>query len=337
MNKTALNSQKEKHSMLSLRRATFVGLAAHRLRNISIHALLAESDSLYMDSVPPASRFLSTLSLRRATRLFLEIYTLFKNFYPRSPCGERRVVHVAQDPSPGRISIHALLAESDLIHITQYSMCKISIHALLAESDILGNPCAGCPAISIHALLAESDGCRIEHDAAVAYDFYPRSPCGERHETDYTMYLEDNFYPRSPCGERQTSAAYSQKKYYFYPRSPCGERLASAWAMSETLVFLSTLSLRRATARARRSWLWYPHFYPRSPCGERLPEARELSSIKYFYPRSPCGERPPFCVSVLLIRGISIHALLAESDVNPYKLTMIFGISIHALLAESDI
>ena len=80
---------------------------------ISIHALLAESDSLYMDSVPPASRFLSTLSLRRATRLFLEIYTLFKNFYPRSPCGERRVVHVAQDPSPGRISIHALLAESD--------------------------------------------------------------------------------------------------------------------------------------------------------------------------------------------------------------------------------
>ena len=46
MNKTTLNSQKEKHSMLSLRRATFVGLAAHRLRNISIHALLAESDGV---------------------------------------------------------------------------------------------------------------------------------------------------------------------------------------------------------------------------------------------------------------------------------------------------
>ena len=291
MNKTALNSQKEKHSMLSLRRATFVGLAAHRLRNISIHALLAESDADNGDAgngcdaisihallaesdywLPVrhsrTEAFLSTLSLRRAT------------------AAEHRLLAL------NSISIHALLAESDLIHITQYSMCKISIHALLAESDILGNPCAGCPAISIHALLAESDGCRIEHDAAVAYDFYPRSPCGERqgacvgaalrlnfyprspcgerHETDYTMYLEDNFYPRSPCGERQTSAAYSQKKYYFYPRSPC-------------------------------------------------------------------GERPPFCVSVLLIRGISIHALLAESDVNPYKLTMIFGISIHALLAESDI
>ena len=44
--------------------------------------------------------------------------------------------------------------------------------------------------ISIHALLAESDGCRIEHDAAVAYDFY-------RH-----------FYPRSPCGERPCSARH---------------------------------------------------------------------------------------------------------------------------------
>ena len=156
MNKTALNSQKEKHSMLSLRRATFVGLAAHRLRNISIHALLAESDADNGDAgngcdaisihallaesdywLPVrhsrTEAFLSTLSLRRAT------------------AAEHRLLAL------NSISIHALLAESDLIHITQYSMCKISIHALLAESDILGNPCAGCPAISIHALLAESD------------------------------------------------------------------------------------------------------------------------------------------------------------------------------------
>lgn len=43
MNKTTLNSQKEKHSMLSLRRATIV--RRNLLRCISIHALLAESDS----------------------------------------------------------------------------------------------------------------------------------------------------------------------------------------------------------------------------------------------------------------------------------------------------
>ena len=34
---------------------------------ISIHALLAESDYQDMFSVPPAKKFLSTLSLRRAT------------------------------------------------------------------------------------------------------------------------------------------------------------------------------------------------------------------------------------------------------------------------------
>ena len=98
MNKTTLNSQEEKYSMLSLRRATFVGLAAHRLRNISIHALLAESDADNGDAgngcdaisihallaesdywLPVrhsrTEAFLSTLSLRRAT-LFLQPYGL---------------------------------------------------------------------------------------------------------------------------------------------------------------------------------------------------------------------------------------------------------------------
>ena len=84
--------------------------------------------------------------------------------------------------------------------------------------------------------------------------------------------------------------------------------------MMAVFLFLSTLSLRRATAlRQLQSAL--RHFYPRSPCGERqalgmLGWLRVLISIhallaesdreqfKYvvqcrnFYPRSPCGERP---------------------------------------------
>ena len=44
MNKTTLNSQKEKHSMLSLRRATASGRFVFGDFIISIHALLAESD-----------------------------------------------------------------------------------------------------------------------------------------------------------------------------------------------------------------------------------------------------------------------------------------------------
>ena len=59
--------------------------------------------------------------------------------------------------------------------------------------------------------------------------------------------------------------------------------------------------------------------------------------INYFYPRSPCGERLVNGGVLLSSFGISIHALLAESDYRapPYNL-MIQHISIHALLAESD-
>ena len=81
--------------------------------HISIHALLAESDSASFFSTAGCNRFLSTLSLRRATassgtlprglRLFLSTLSLRRatatvgsgrnqrqDFYPRSPCGERR-------------------------------------------------------------------------------------------------------------------------------------------------------------------------------------------------------------------------------------------------------
>ena len=123
---------------------------------------------------------------------------------------------------------------------------------------------------------------------------------------------------------------------YFYPRSPCGERrpvrpavpgwnpisihalLAESDGLfmlydTSALIFLSTLSLRRATLRvldgskssiisihallaesdrlSRHLVGVYSYFYPRSPCGERLDKSKKLKMEKYFYPRSPCGER----------------------------------------------
>ena len=89
MNKPPLNSQKEKHSMLSLRRATFVGLAAHRLRNISIHALLAESDPF-------------STALRPAANISIHALLAESDERPQ----HNQYTHIA-------ISIHALLAESD--------------------------------------------------------------------------------------------------------------------------------------------------------------------------------------------------------------------------------
>ena len=122
-------------STLSLRRATLRVVDGSKSSIISIHALLAESDTggLY---------FLG----RR------------KNFYPRSPCGERlRVLDGSK--SSIEISIHALLAESDNLRVVDGSKSSI---------------------ISIHALLAESDCYSLRHSAQSRH-FYPRSPCGERH------------------------------------------------------------------------------------------------------------------------------------------------------------
>ena len=57
-------------------------------------------------------------------------------------------------------------------------------------------------------------------------------------------------------------------------------------------IFLSTLSLRRATLAPKQNPTEQRNFYPRSPCGERR-QKYEYQPTKsyYFYPRSPCGER----------------------------------------------
>ena len=122
-------------STLSLRRATQRRLPDKTHQRISIHALLAESDMDLKYKRDQTILFLSTLSLRRATLcaftslfgvfLFLSTLSLRRatklrnpsrpgkiNFYPRSPCGERRDV-MGKGLAEKVISIHALLAESD--------------------------------------------------------------------------------------------------------------------------------------------------------------------------------------------------------------------------------
>ena len=86
-------------STLSLRRATTVKFKLDFVNQISIHALLAESDGGPGGQNAVILGFLSTLSLRRATGLHL---TFGRTEY---------------------ISIHALLAESDY-GITPYLQCK---------------------------------------------------------------------------------------------------------------------------------------------------------------------------------------------------------------------
>ena len=123
---------------------------------------------------------------------------------------------------------------------------------------------------------------------------------------------------------------------HFYPRSPCGERRFWACLDGSARLFLSTLSLRRATGRHRSNHRRPVYFYPRSPCGERLGRAFWPGLFFNFYPRSPCGERQTTTRILVFNPLISIHALLAESDRFHAADISARRISIHALLAESD-
>ena len=224
-------------------------------------------------SVEDSKEFLSTLSLRRATRKFWQDDLLHSNFYPRSPCGERQIQPVQFVIELG-ISIHALLAESDNRRRHSSPQPPISIHALLAESDGADRVQGLLEVrISIHALLAESD----------------------------LLW----------CGITTPTA-------HFYPRSPCGERLALAPARYAGTLFLSTLSLRRATGCRRRFWRRYTHFYPRSPCGERLLGQKNNIKVEVFLSTLSLRRATHAVVAVQLFRRISIHALLAESDFLAY-------------------
>ena len=174
-------------------------------------------------------------------------------------------------PLARRISIHALLAESDprkavttrgnhryfyprspcgerlLRRFPNMSLRIISIHALLAESDECKRKIIAAINISIHALLAESD---------------PAMPP--------QLWRRFYFYPRSPCGERL---------YYTTINTHCQHiSIHALLAESDKLQrsidtisqpFLSTLSLRRATSSVLIIRKQCRNFYPRSPCGER--------------------------------------------------------------------
>ena len=83
--------------------------------------------------------------------------------------------------------------------------------------------------------------------------FYPRSPCGERPLWLVLVRRFYHFYPRSPCGERRRCMRRQQPRFYFYPRSPCGERQMIGKKERVKLLFLSTLSLRRATAKVHKT------------------------------------------------------------------------------------
>ena len=246
-------------------------------------------------------------------------------FYPRSPCGERQ-------PTAGILRFYPL----------------ISIHALLAESDRRRQnipnqnhnfyPRSPCGERRNQSIISQANR-----------NFYPRSPCGERRRRGVLCYLDNiisihallaesdaaianavliasDFYPRSPCGERQIVAGLRSHTPNFYPRSPCGERRhAPRPCGSTTPIFLSTLSLRRATVYAlklarpmlflstlslRRATVHYDNYNLHCVISIHALLAESDANwfdlwgwAEYFYPRSPCGERQTIMNNIVLVPG----------------------------------
>ena len=215
------------------------------------------------------ARFLSTLSLRRAT---LHCTTYLNCSLFLSTLSLRRATNSSYGALDGAsISIHALLAESDFGPISAgfigglflstlslrratrqnyecFKWIKFLSTLSLRRATAIDVFLAVWAIISIHALLAESDVKDRPRPSAGIYDFYPRSPCGERPlvqiiisgyarisihallaESDSPcvgwLQIVYNFYPRSPCGERLAGPSGPALLFNFYPRSPCGERL----------------------------------------------------------------------------------------------------------------
>ena len=192
--------------------------------------------------------FLSTLSLRRATcrsmsadgfaRISIHALLAESDGAPPAGCRDRRA-----------ISIHALLAESD-VYLSRFLLRLLEFLSTLSlrRATPTSSPASSCACtISIHALLAESDGHRASRDRYKNY-FYPRSPCGERPvQRGFQAAGRRNFYPRSPCGERPG----------FFCDLPLGIDISIHALLAES------------DPGRHRNRIHSQNFYPRSPCGER--------------------------------------------------------------------
>ena len=214
--------------------------------------------------------------------------------------------------------------------------------------------------ISIHALLAESD---VSTKDKVLVENAFLSTLSLRRATQAVPAATPragHFYPRSPCGERPAFRFPGLHTITnFYPRSPCGERRVARILFGNIPLFLSTLSLRRATVGTIGQLQRHIDFYPRSPCGERRKGHALRLMPGVFLSTLSLRRATQMILDVVQSARISIHALLAESDypnaVSHPRAADFYPrspcgerlavpdlgkrdiwISIHALLAESD-
>ena len=170
--------------------------------------------------------FLSTPSVRRATRSAHASPTPCRHFYPRPPRGGRPV-QVDSLRHPGAISIHALREEGDL-------------------GVALGVD--GGAVISIHALREEGDSKPRSH-AGATFDFYPRPPRGGRPILSLTKWRYFCISIHALREEGDAAPPHLPGPAGIFLSTPSARRANARWNPAVLIpVFLSTPSARRATS-----------------------------------------------------------------------------------------
>ena len=258
--------------------------------SISIHALLAESDRRAHVAAVARCQFLSTLSLRRATKR--------KN----EPKGAEN------------ISIHALLAESDGARSDYHKIVHIiSIHALLAESDacIMPGRTVCVTFLSTLSLRRATHEKRLDRWPIVFLSTLSlrratshRSQEPLRPEFLSTLSLRRATILGNPCAGCPAISIHALLAE--------SDQLG---AVISTLVagFLSTLSLRRATQQQQQRAGVY---------GISIHALlAESDNSRHYYClwngisiHALLAESDVRAARLCSFRAISIHALLAESD-----------------------
>ena len=219
------------------------------------------------------------------------------NFYPRSPCGERPCPRCSRGTLPKDFYPRSPCGER-----RKYMRCVlpvlISIHALLAESDATWYTSAPWMAFLSTLSLRRATG--LSRYVAIIRQIF-LSTLSLRRATAILAPLHnpDIVFLSTLSLRRATSACQSAKNGITISIHALLAESDQYWATRARAaqLFLSTLSLRRATWGCRWHSLRNNDFYPRSPCGERPILG------------NPCAGCP----------AISIHALLAESDLHPAK------------------
>ena len=212
--------------------------------------------------------------------------------------------------------------------------------------------------ISIHALLAESD--QTNGSTTIPnFNFYPRSPCGERPKLTEKLKISSKFLSTLSLRRATNTRTYrvycpaflstlslrraTRQNYECFKwikflstlslRRATGGSGVGSWPR---VIFLSTLSLRRATLQllqcGANSCISIHALLAESDAGK----GPTVKGYRNFYPRSPCGERLSRASRLRRLSEFLSTLSLRRATIVSQVRKKPQPISIHALLAESD-